>query len=78
VALEILVKARALGRTYQELAGREPAHDALMGIYADLTTGGVSTGVAADLVGVPRETATRKPPIPVRGSGRTGEQARLR
>jgi hypothetical protein len=38
-----------------------------MGIYADLTTGGVSTGVAADLVGVPRETAIRKPPIPVRG-----------
>ena len=38
-----------------------------MGIYAHLTTGGVSTRVAADLVGVPRATATRKPPIPVRG-----------
>jgi len=33
-----------------------------MGIYADLTTGGVSTRVAADLVGVPRATATRKTP----------------
>ena len=38
-----------------------------MGVYADLTGRGVSTRVAADLVGVPRATATRKPPIPVRG-----------
>ena len=38
-----------------------------MGTYRDLTTKGVSTRMAADLVGVPRATATRKPPIPVRG-----------
>ena len=37
-----------------------------MGTYRDLTGGGVSTRTAADLVGVPRATATRKPPIPVR------------
>lgn len=38
-----------------------------MGIYAELTSRGVSTRDAADLVGVPRATATRKPPTPVRG-----------
>ena len=38
-----------------------------MDIYADLTSRGVSTRIAAALVGVPRATATRKPPIPVRG-----------
>ena len=38
-----------------------------MGIYRDLTTEGISTRTAADLVGVPRATATRKPPIPVPG-----------
>ena len=38
-----------------------------MGTYADLTGRGVSTRAAADLVGVPRSTATRRPAIPVRG-----------
>gem|GEM_PF-3085476 len=56
----------------------ENPHTTLMGIYADLTTGGVSTRVAADLVGVPRATATRKPHPGPRQGGRTGEQARLR
>ena len=37
-----------------------------MGTYADLTGRGVSTRVAADLVGVARATATRKPPTPIR------------
>jgi putative transposase len=38
-----------------------------MGTYADLTGRGVSIRTAADLVGVPRATATRKPTIPSRG-----------
>ena len=42
-----------------------------MGTYRDLTTRGISTRTAADLVGVPRATATRKPPIPVRGPAAT-------
>ncbi|WP_104126320.1 hypothetical protein [Cryobacterium sp. Y57] len=35
--------------------------------YRELASRGISTRVAADLVGIPRATATRKPRIPVAG-----------
>ncbi|TFD49886.1 IS3 family transposase [Cryobacterium frigoriphilum] len=68
VALEIMFKnARALGKSFEELAGRNTAHEAIMTTYRELISQGVSTRVAADLAGVPRATATRKPRIPVAG-----------
>ena len=38
-----------------------------MTAYRELASRGISTRVAADLVGIPRATATRKPRIPVAG-----------
>ena len=38
-----------------------------MSTYREMTSRGVSTRIAADLVGIPRATATRKPHIPVLG-----------
>ncbi|MGH7427642.1 MAG: IS3 family transposase [Candidatus Methylomirabilaceae bacterium] len=63
VALEIMGKARELlEENLQEHAGRAAAREALMVAYRRLTESGVSTRTAADLAGVPRSTATRKPP----------------
>ena len=38
-----------------------------MTAYRELASRGISTRVAAELVGIPRATATRKPRIPVAG-----------
>ncbi|TFD69849.1 IS3 family transposase [Cryobacterium ruanii] len=68
VALEIMsLNARATRKSFEELAGRNTAHVAVMTAYRELASRGISTRVAADLVGIPRATATRKPRIPVAG-----------
>ncbi|WP_104176404.1 IS3 family transposase [Cryobacterium sp. Y50] len=67
VALEIMFKnARATRKSFEELAGRNTACVAVMTAYRELASRGISTRVAADLVGIPRATATRKRRIPVR------------
>jgi transposase InsO family protein len=59
--------ARATRKSFEERAGRNTAYEAVMTAYRELARRGISTRVAADLVEIPRATATRKPRIPVVG-----------
>jgi len=56
--------ARAVGKSFQELAGRTTADETVKSTYRELTAHGISTRTAAELVGLPRATATRKPRAP--------------
>jgi len=53
--------ARAVGKSFQELVGRTTADETVKSTYRELTAHGISTRTAAELVGIPRATATRKP-----------------
>ena len=57
--------ARARGKSFEELAGRNTAHEALIATYKTLTVATIPTRSAALLTGLSRATATRKPRIPV-------------
>ncbi|MFF0991353.1 IS3 family transposase [Kocuria nitroreducens] len=65
-ALDIMGKAHALLESISESgAGGDPAQEALMGAYTELTAAGTTTRAAAELTGIPRATATRRRSGPI-------------
>ncbi|WP_082105847.1 IS3 family transposase [Mycobacterium sp. UM_Kg27] len=60
VALEIMGKAHALGKSLRERGARQQADQALMDAWTDLRGHGITTRKAAALTGMHRSTAARR------------------